>query len=209
MDLFLDELASRIPSFRSSNGCSMRRHIPVYCLLFLALPHLVGCAVMKAAQQPDKKNLSVFAPGVPRSHVIAEVGSPISNQQLSEGRSEDVFKFRQGYSKEVRVGRAVAHGVADLATGFLWELAGTPIEMIADGTEVEAVVVYDSENCIESIQILEGEQAFNQRPWSSRWNRVASSGSTRTPPTYQQNSSNPTLRQVGGTYPKSGVSELE
>lgn len=126
---------------------------------------------MKAAQQPDKKNLNVFSEGVPRSHLIAEIGPPISSREFPDGRVEDIFKFRQGYSKEVRVGRALAHGAADLATGFIWELAGTPIEMIVDGTEVKAVVIYDGQSNVESIQILEGEKAFRSGPWGVRPNR--------------------------------------
>lgn len=119
-----------------------------------------GCAVMKAASQPDKHNLSVMTPGVPRSEVIAELGAPINSETLPDGRIQDVHVFRQGYSKPVRIGRVLFHGAADLATGFLWELAGTPIEMIANGTPIKAVVTYDQSRLVASVNVLEGQQAF-------------------------------------------------
>jgi len=37
---------------------------------------VAGCAVVKATNQPDKKNLSVLSVGTPRRHVIAELGAP-------------------------------------------------------------------------------------------------------------------------------------
>lgn len=187
----------------------MSPRFQIHCLLFMALPHFVGCAVMKAAQQPDKKNLGVFSSGVPRSHLIAEIGPPVSTQEYPDGRSEDVFKFRQGYSKQVRVGRAIAHGAADLATGFIWELAGTPIEMIADGTEVKAVVAYDSQNYVESVQILEGETAFQPSPWTFRQSRVASTAPAGTTPLNRNPLSNPHLSPVGGTYETPDRLELQ
>ena len=187
----------------------MSRRFFIHSLILLVLPHLVGCAIMKAAHQPDKKNLSVFSEGVPRSHLIAEIGPPVSTHEFADGRAEDVFKFRQGYSKEARVGRAIAHGAADLATGFMWELAGTPIEMIADGTEVKAVVTYDSQSYVESVQILEGEKAFQPSRWSMRPGRYAAYSPAGSTPLNRNSLSNPTLTPAGGSYLQAEESELQ
>lgn len=178
-------------------------------LILLAHALLSGCAVMKAANQPDRKNLSVFSSGVARSHLIAEVGSPVSTREFDDGRSEDVFKFRQGYSKKVRVGRAIAHGAADLATGFLWELAGTPIEMIADGTEVKAVVSYDSQGYIESVDILQGEEAFQPSRWRFSERRMAADLPAGSSPLNRNPLSNPHLTAAGGAYEQSSIPRLE
>lgn len=121
---------------------------------------LQGCAIVKAANQPGKHNLSVMTPGVSRPEVIAELGKPVSSDALPDGRIQDVYSFRQGYSKPVRIGRVLFHGAADLTTGFLWELAGTPIEMIANGTPVKAVITYDQDRNVASVQVLEGQKAF-------------------------------------------------
>ena len=57
-----------------------------------------ACSVVKAANQPPKKDLSVFSPGTPRGRVIAEVGSPAWSEE-NGGERTDVFSFTQGYSK--------------------------------------------------------------------------------------------------------------
>jgi len=184
-------------------------------LLLAAMPVFCGCAVMKAANQPGKKDLSVFSPGVPRSHLIAEIGPPLSTQDFTDGSREDVFKFRQGYSKKVRVGRAIAHGAADLATGFMWELAGTPLEMIADGTEVKTVVRYDPQGAVESYEVLEGEKAFMSKGWGvARAGGAATRSAAETPyevsPYNRNRYSDPhRLTPVGGATPETGETSLE
>jgi hypothetical protein len=103
-----------------------------------------GCAVVKATNQPDKKNLSVFSAGTPRSYVIAEVGAPAFTEE-KDGQRIDVFAFKQGYSKGAKVGRAFFHGAADLMTLGMWEVVGTPFEAIADGTDMKVQVTYEQD----------------------------------------------------------------
>src|ERR1700749_1418432 len=79
-----------------------------------------GCAALKATQQPGKKDLGVLNQGMPRTHVIAELGAPLWSDER-DGDIVDVFAFRQGYSKGVKAGRALIHGAADVATFGLWE----------------------------------------------------------------------------------------
>ena len=123
---------------------------------------LTGCAVARAAQQPDKKNLNVLSPGVPRNHVIAELGPPVYTEN-GVGTTTDVFAFKQGYSKGVKASRAVAHGAADVLTWGLWEVAGTPIEMLANGTDVKVEVTYDAARNVESVNVIEGPTELQTR----------------------------------------------
>ncbi|MFZ5830964.1 MAG: hypothetical protein ACOY3P_12795 [Planctomycetota bacterium] len=133
--------------------------------LFLASTMLVvspGCAVVKATQQPPKKNLNVLGRGVPRTHVIAELGSPAWSDQ-SSGKLVDVFTFRQGYSRPVKATRALAHGAADVMTFGLWEVVGTPIETLADGSDVQLEVHYDDYSFVESVQVIRGHEVVFER----------------------------------------------
>ena len=98
-----------------------------------------------AAKQPEKKDLSVLSVGTPRSHVIAEIGAPIHTDKLEDGKM-DIYKFVQGYTKGVKVGRAFLHGVADIFTLGIWEALGTPIELVADGNEATLEVYYDQDD---------------------------------------------------------------
>lgn len=102
-----------------------------------------GCAVTMAIEQPDKKDVSLFAPGTHRKQLIAEFGMPKTSKLVGLQRI-DVFTFIQGYSRAARAGRALAHGAADVATGMLWEVAGTPAEVVMSGEKLSYEVLYDA-----------------------------------------------------------------
>ena len=127
-----------------------------------------GCAAFKASQQPDRKNLSVLKPGTPRTHVIAELGAPIWSERNGDGSTTDVFAFKQGYSKGAKTGRALFHGAADVVTGGLWEVAGIPIETVADGTDVRLVVTSEANGCLVKVDPVKGGDAINPQPLFAR-----------------------------------------
>jgi outer membrane protein assembly factor BamE (lipoprotein component of BamABCDE complex) len=121
-----------------------------------------GCAVVKATQQPEKRNLNVLNPGAPRNHVIAELGAPIYSEERN-GTTTDIFAFRQGYSKGTKAGRAFAHGAADVLTWGLWEVVGTPLESLADGTPVKVQVTYDAQRNVQFVDVMEGPPELQTR----------------------------------------------
>lgn len=122
-----------------------------------------GCAAVKAARQPGKKNLGVLHEGTPRTHVIAELGPPTWTRPRPDGTMEDVFAFKQGYTKGAKMGRAFMHGAADVATGGLWEVVGIPTEIWADGTDVQVVVSYDHEERVKYRQFIKGQEVAQPR----------------------------------------------
>ena len=140
-----------------------------FCLALLylacatAATSLSGCAAIKASRQPDKKDVGVLHQGVPRTHVIAELGKPEWTRER-DGVITDVFSFRQGYSKGVKATRALAHGAADVVTGGLWEVVGIPAETLADGTEVQVVVTYDDIENVDAVQVIKGHKVLDERP---------------------------------------------
>lgn len=120
----------------------------------MAITTMTGCSVFMAAKQPNKKDLGVLAPGMPRDILISELGSPISTDSRT-GKRVDVFAFRQGYHKAVKVARAFGHAVGDVVTLFIWEVIGTPIEITFDGRKMAFEVTYDENDKVESIVVLE------------------------------------------------------
>ena len=116
---------------------------------------LTGCSVFMAAQLPDKKNLEVLTPGVPRPVVLAEMGLPASYEDRNGVRSE-VYKFKQGYSQPARISRAVLHGTADILTFGLWEAVGTPTEYVFSGTETIVLVTYNRDERVETVEYYKG-----------------------------------------------------
>lgn len=138
---------------RLQEVCSsvIQRLILLSCLLV----GLSGCAVFMAAQLPDKKNLEVFRPGVPRQVVLAEMGPP-SGYENRDGVRSEVYKFKQGYSQPVKISRAVLHGTADILTFGLWEAVGTPAELVFSGTDTMVLVTYNSNDRVESVEYFKG-----------------------------------------------------
>jgi hypothetical protein len=133
-------------------SCSaMQRLLLAACLMFI----LTGCSVFMAAQLPDKKNLAVFAPGVPRQVVLAEMGLPASYDDRDGVRSE-VYKFKQGYSPPAKISRAVWHGAADIMTVGLWEVVGTPTEYVFSGTDMLVRVTYNRYERVDSVEYFQG-----------------------------------------------------
>jgi hypothetical protein len=119
-----------------------------------------GCAAVKATQQPDKRDMKVLDRGVPRTHVIAELGAPVWSDR-PDVASVDVFKFKQGYTKTTKAARALVHGAADVATLGLWEVVGIPAESIADGTDVQVEVHYAPDQTVDHVVVIKGEKAVH------------------------------------------------
>jgi hypothetical protein len=127
-----------------------------------------GCAAFKASQQPDRKDLSVLKPGTPRTHVIAELGAPIWSKEHPNGSTTDIFAFKQGYSKGAKTGRVLFHSAADVVTGGLWEVAGIPIETVADGADVKVVVTSEANGYVAQVDPVRGADAIEPRPMLAR-----------------------------------------
>lgn len=137
----------------------LSRAIVLQAISFFAVGTILlttsGCSVYKASNQPGKKNLSVLGTGTPRSYVIAELGAPVWSGEKDGGKA-DVFTFTQGYSTGAKVGRAAFHAAADVVTIGLWEVVATPIETIADGTDMKVEITYDAEERVKVVSYLQG-----------------------------------------------------
>lgn len=126
-------------------------------IVILLLYSSTGCSVFMAAKQPDKKDLSCLTVGTPRNVVMSELGQP-QQTDMKEEKRVDYFTFIQGYSKGAKVGRAFFHGAADILTWGLWEVVGTPTEVIFDGTKMACQVTYDQGDKVENVVWLKGKE---------------------------------------------------
>jgi hypothetical protein len=109
-----------------------------------------GCSVFMAAKQPEKKDTTMLVVGVPRATVLAELGAPVSTVKKGN-ETIDIFSFKQGYGKASKFGRALFHGVADVATLGLWEVIATPVESSFDGNNVAYQITYDENENIKNV----------------------------------------------------------
>jgi len=86
-----------------------------------------------------------------REDLIA-CGATLVSSDKQEDHKIDMFRICH---EKGSISRALVNGLLDIATGFFWELAATPIEMSYGKESYYRVkVVFDSEDKIESIEIL-------------------------------------------------------
>lgn len=134
------------------NRSNVSRILVIFLLSSMLI--LQGCSVFMAARQPDYKDLNVLSKGVPRSKVVAELGAPILTEE-KEGKKVDVFAFKQGYGKGNKTARACFHAAADIWTLGLWEIIGTPAELIASGKKMQVEVAYNANDEVEQINYID------------------------------------------------------
>ncbi len=131
--------------------------------LCIALLALSACSVSKAANQPESKDLSVLHLYNTRMNIIGEFGAPTGTETNPQGFKVDTFSFVNGYSAASRSARAVGHGLADVASLGLWELAGNSIETSFNGSQVSGRAFYDSgERAVKLEFYQDGKLFINQ-----------------------------------------------
>lgn len=113
---------------------------------------LSGCSVVMAAKQTQYREVEIVKEGTSRARLIAEFGRPEHSGETPDGQRYDIFKFKQGYGKGNKALRMLFHATADLFTCFLWEIIGSPAEMLAEGEDVEFKAIYNDDEEVVSYE---------------------------------------------------------
>lgn len=103
---------------------------------------LAGCAVGMAAAGKEQPNLAVCRIGASITDIERELGAPVRSRDLPAGGQECIYEYELGNAPSP--GRAAGHAALDVVTFGLWEVIGTPIEMIG-ASKYQLIVVYDAE----------------------------------------------------------------
>ena len=128
----------------------------VFFTFFIVLLFVItnsGCSVFMAARQPSKKDVDLFKVGTPRSALLAEFGAPTVSE-VRDGKKFEIYRFVNGYSTGSKAGRADLHGTCDVFTLGLWEIVGTPTEMVFHGDEMAYEVRYDDKDIVDQVNLL-------------------------------------------------------
>lgn len=134
---------------------SLARWIVFLPLVVVGVLNILGCSVYMAANQPSKKDLAVLEHGTPRQDVVAELGTPIWSEDRNQ-ETVEIYKFKQGYSKSVKLGRTLFHAIADVASIGVWEIPGTLIEKVGlHGTDMTAKVSYGAEGRVQTSDLFD------------------------------------------------------
>jgi len=117
--------------------------------LLLALL-LNSCSVIMATDRGGT-DLEAIQSIHSRMQLIALGGDSVSSTTNEEGETVEIFRFMK---ERGSVARAFMHGLLDLSTAFLWELAGTPIESALDEKKYFSLkVTFDKNETIKKMEI--------------------------------------------------------
>ncbi|MGL9750901.1 MAG: hypothetical protein ACR5LC_05610 [Symbiopectobacterium sp.] len=127
-----------------------------FLIAILSIFSLSNCSVYMATQQPEKKDVSLFKKGTPRSILLGEFGYPIAQTEHKErmGRSGISGNLLKGMGGWAKAWRAVGYTADDVLTLGLWEVIGTPIESSANGNHVAYEVAYDTHGNVSDVVLL-------------------------------------------------------
>lgn len=123
----------------------MRRFV----LIFLTLT-LPSCSVVLASNQSGI-NVESIQTGWTRDQLLAVGATPASAQTLEQGKLVETFEIEKARGS---VTRAFLHGLLDIGTAFLWELAATPLESALVEKKCYMVkVTFDDQERIEKLEL--------------------------------------------------------
>jgi succinyl-CoA synthetase beta subunit len=120
----------------------------ILCLLLLLSS---SCSVIMAS---DRGGIGIGAVQSVRNRMqlLALGVESISSSKNDHGETVEVFK---AMSERGSVARAFMHGLLDLSTAFIWELAGTPIESALDEKKYFSLkVTFDAKEQIKKIELF-------------------------------------------------------
>lgn len=98
---------------------SIKKILPLVSTFFFT-----GCSIYMAANKTGADIASVQKCST-RVQFINLGAKIISSERLSDGNLVEIYQIKAEQGSAVR---AIMHGLLDLSTGFIWEIAGTPIE---------------------------------------------------------------------------------
>lgn len=120
---------------------------------------LSGCSVYMAATAPTSKDLSVARIGALRTTIAAEWLDSYSHVTILEKDGKTMteeYMIVSGPPLWFNIFRCLCHGSADVFTLCLWEVVGTPLEVvIREASPRKAARITYVDGVIESFQISE------------------------------------------------------
>lgn len=116
-------------------------------LFILMMVFLAGCSVAMALKGKDEPDLSFLEIGTTQEQIEFQLGPPIFTKAAEDDGSLNYYQYIAG--DEPSPGRALAHGILDIATLMLWELYGVERN---HGTKMVVEVEYDQNKYAVSIR---------------------------------------------------------
>ncbi len=122
--------------------------LPSLLLSFATL--LSSCSVVMASNRGGS-DVETIQGLHTRTQLIAAGAEPVDAEKQDDGSRIETFTVLKEHGS---VARAFMHGLLDLGTGFIWELAGTPIESALNEKKYFSLkVTFDAEDQIQKMEL--------------------------------------------------------
>jgi len=117
-------------------------------MIIIRLLCLCACSVGMELSGKKEPNIGAIKVGSTRGEVEMHLGYATASTTLDDGTRVDIYEYELG--NEPSTGRAISHGVMDVLTLGLWEIAGTPIESV-QCEKRQITITYDNSDRVRSI----------------------------------------------------------
>ncbi|MEN9654660.1 MAG: hypothetical protein RL235_772 [Chlamydiota bacterium] len=104
------------------------------------------------ASRHDGVDANLLTTSRTRVEFMEIAGHPLTSQTNEQGEVIETYRILKEKGSMLR---AFMHGALDLATGFLWEFVGTPIEgSLSRDTYMMVKVTFDTDETVQRIELL-------------------------------------------------------
>lgn len=116
------------------------------CIIFFP-----SCSVILAAKK-EGTNITEIQSCQTRAQILSLGGTIISSERFPSGELVETYSLQKEKGSALR---AVMHGLLDISSSFLWELAGTPIEGSLSKKQYFTIrVTYDTSDHVKKIELI-------------------------------------------------------
>ena len=130
-------------------GNSIMRELVITLAALSFTLSISGCSVAMALHGKQEPNFEAFEEGSSRKQVEIQLGAPIFERVLDEGKKEETYQYEMGNSPNGA--RAALYFYYDLATIGFAEPIFSLIELF-QGHKEESRIIYDAQERVISIQ---------------------------------------------------------
>lgn len=149
----------------SVQTCVAKRMLPALLMMVASS----GCAIVMASKLPIARPPAQLAPDVDREFVDHHYGFPVAIGISKQGNYTEQIQFIDGVSIGEKTARYCIHGALDALSYCIWEVVGTPYEMMnSDFKTYVYFIEYDSENRIISAVDADSPAGadYKDLPWA-------------------------------------------
>jgi len=138
--------------WRIGKGVDMKSRLLALLTIFFIISVFYGCSVGLALSGKKTPEIGEIKIGSSREEVEMHLGSPISSRTFDDQTRIDIYVYEIGTEPSGK--RALGYAALDVVTIGLWELVGTPLEIMKRGKKF-IKIKYDKNDNVVSLRTFD------------------------------------------------------